>query len=200
MVELSKRIESGISLGRTALRRLLPLTRQEANAIAELAAILGGKAGATRDVIERVEGLKDKLNGTLHPGAPEPDSAAWAKLERVANHAFAAYTTIPWIRRDDEGFPYIGHKVFSPEGFDLSWQEQKAIENVIYLASRDILHQMVSCGACGMLFLPIRKGQKNCDAACSRKEYETRPDYRVKKNARDRANRAAQKMLDEGRS
>ena len=180
------------------MRRRFPLTRQEANAITELAAILGGKAGAKRDVIERVDGLKDKLNGTLHPGTPEPSRAAWVKLEKAANHAFAAYTTIPWIRRDDEGFPYIGHNVFSPEGFDLSWQEQKAVENVIYLASRDILHQLVFCGGCRMLFLPVRKGQKNCGAACSRKEYETRPDNREKKNARDRANRANQKLIDEG--
>jgi hypothetical protein len=167
--------------------RSKPLTRREWLAIEELSAFLRGLFRSKDESILRVQQLKQALIAAMHPGEPEPDQKAWDAADKKANRLLAAYTSVPVLTRDDEGYSFVEQTILLLPDMDLEWLEARAVRQVIYLANQGVLHQLIACGNCGTVFLPTRSGQKNCSASCSKKAYESGPEFRAKRNrwARD---------------
>ena len=165
-----------------------PLTRREWIAIEELSAFLCGMFRSKDGSIKRVMELKEVLIAAMNPGEPEPDQKTWDAADKKANRLLAAYTTVPMLARDDEGYSFIEQTVLLLPDHDLEWLEARAVRQVIYLANQGVLHQLIACGNCETIFLPTRLGQRNCGARCSKKAYERGPEFRPKRREWAREN------------
>jgi hypothetical protein len=173
-----------------------PLTKREWVAIEELSAFLRGLFKSKEQSILRVQQLKQALIAAMYPGKPEPDQKTWDAADKKANRLLAAYTSVPVLARDEEGYGFVEQTILLQHDFDLEWLEARAVRQVIYLANQGVLHQLMACGNCKRIFLPTRSGQKNCGTACSKKAYETRPEFRAKRNDWARENYRITKEKD----
>ena len=158
------------------------LTRREWIAIEDLSAFLRGLFRSKDESIQRVMELKNTLIAAMYPGESEPDQKTWDAADRKANQMLAAYTIVPVLARDDEGYGFIEQTVLLQSDDGLEWLEARAVGQVIYLANQGVLHQLITCGNCETMFIPIRLGQKNCGGECSKKAYESGPEFRAKRN------------------
>src|ERR1700733_15570978 len=158
------------------------LSRREYLSITELSAFLQGVTSDNERSIQRVRELIQAIVAATFPGDPEPDQKTWNAADKKANRLLAAYTAIPELCRDDEGYGFIEQNIFAPAGEALDWQEASAVRQVIYLSNEGVLHQLIACATCAAFFLPKRTDQRNCGSACSKKAYESGPEFRDKRN------------------
>ena len=160
------------------------LTFREYAAVEYLSAFFRGGLPAREGGMVRVRELIAALNAAMFPGEPAPDQETWDAADNLVNRLFSTFTTLPQLRRDDQGYGFIEHAILHSDDEPLDMNTGKAIEHVLYLANGGVLHQLMECSVCGRVVLKRKKRQETCgEKLCSATAYARKPDFRDKVNA-----------------